>query len=364
MRFHWEGRMSLAEILNLTIAFRRIQQDKRDDVWPDIVGYRDYDRELDGNLQNLRDQLENTISYRASLPLGIEIPKRGFTLRPGIVPLIDDRLLYQAIADLYAPHFNAESCVYSNRLTSYPNSNRMFLPGVELWLAFQDKVEQFCDECPYVVETDITAYFDHINHDLLIHRIDDLFQSSIDKATLRESKQVLQRLLQRWSTGFYRFGIPQVNDASSFFGNMYLDELDKWMSRRGYVFLRYVDDIRIFTKDEPGARRALVDLIIKLREMGLYLAAGKTKIEESAEVSERLGQERHEIKTIETELDSGVKERIEGATHLLEDFFIRLVEDPNQFNDRHFRYCINRFKKAKASNLGEEIHNRVIEEIQ
>ena len=355
--------MPLSEALDLKKAFRRLQQDKRNDAWPDVVGYRDYRREKETNLESLSAKVAVPGSYQASLPLGIDLPKRGFTLRPGIVPLVEDRILYQAIADLLAPHFQAEPCVCSNRLSGNPNSARMFVQGVKLWLEFQDRVATLCGEYPYVVETDIAAYFDHISHDLLLHRIDDLFRDQIDRPLLRETKQLLHRLWYRWRGNRYRFGIPQMNDASSFFGNLYLDELDKWMTRHGYVFLRYVDDMRIFAEDEPSARRALADLIVELRQMGLYVASAKTAIRESNEVLEQLGEGRQRIDAIETELNSRVAERVERAALLLEQFFTELVDDPNQFNDRHFRYCVNRFKKLRASGLGEEIHARVIDEV-
>jgi len=355
--------MSLSEALDLRKAFRRLQQDKRDDAWPDVVGYRDYRREKETNLESLSAKVAVPGSYQASLPLGIDLPKRGFTLRPGIVPLVEDRILYQAIADLLAPHFQAEPCVCSNRLSSNPNSARMFVQGVQQWLEFQDRVATLCGEYPYVVETDIAAYFDHISHDLLLNRIGDLFRDQIDRLLLREAKQLLKRLWSRWSRNRYRFGIPQMNDASSFFGNLYLDELDKWMTRHGYIFLRYVDDMRIFAEDEPSARKALADLIVELRKMRLYVASIKTAIKESTEVLEQLGEGRQRIDAIETELNSRVAERVEGAALLLEQFFTELVDDPEQFNDRHFRYCVNRFKRLRASGLGEEIHARVIDEV-
>lgn len=355
--------MSLAEVLELERAFRRVQQDKRDDAWPDIVGYRDYRRELEGNLEQLRVRLATPGSYQASPPLGIDLPKKGFTLRPGTVPLLEDRLLYQAIADALSPHYAAECCVYSNRRCSDPDSRRMFLPGVGLWLEFQDRIEALCAEYAYVVETDIAAYFDHIGHDLLLHRIEDLFASRIDKRVLREMKQLLQRLLRRWSRGGHRFGIPQVNDASSFFANLYLDELDKWMLRHDYPYLRYVDDMRVFAADEPGARRALAELIVQLRSMGLYVASAKTAIRRTAEVLEELGEGRRRMTQIQEELNSGDAQRLEGAAVLVEQLFLELVGEPDRFDGRQFRYCVNRFKKLQASGLAAGIHGRVVDEV-
>lgn len=355
--------MALDEALDLEKAFRRLQLDKRDDVWPDIVGYRDYRRGLGANLEELRSRISDPGSYQAGLPLLIDLPKRRFTLRPGVMPLVEDRILYQAIADLLSPHFQAEECVYSNRLSRRPQAVRMFVPGVKLWLQFQERVATLCGEYPYVVETDIAAYFDHISHDLLLRRIDDLFSGAIDGAVLSGLKQLLGRLWGRWSRYPDRFGIPHVTDPSSFFGSLYLDEIDKWMTRHGYIFLRYVDDMRIFTDEEPSARKALADLIVELRKTGLHVGSAKTSIRESEEVLRELGEGRRRIDPIEADLNSGVIQRVERAAQLLEQFFIELVADPDQFNDRHFRYCVNRFKRVRASGLGEQIHARVIEEV-
>jgi hypothetical protein len=354
--------MSLSEALDFTKAFRRINQDKRDDVWPDIVGYRDFGRELEANLEDLTSKMTDPGSYQASLPLGIDVPKRGFTLRPGIMPLLVDRIVYQGVADHLALCFQGEPCVYSNRLSG-PESARMFVHGVQLWLEFQDEVARLCGDYRYVVETDITAYFDHISHDLLLSRIDDLFQDHFSREVLRGAKQLLQRLWMRWSTDRYRFGIPQMNYASSFFGNLYLDELDKRMCRQGYEFLRYVDDMRIFAEDEPGARRALADLIVELRKMGLYVSSKKTAIRECAKVLHELEEGRRRIGPIEEGLNSGHAGRIETAASLLEEFFAELVGSPSQFNDRHFRFCVYRFKRHKASGLGGDIHDRVRDEV-
>lgn len=355
--------MSLKDFLDLEKAFRRVQQDKRDDVWPDIVGYRDYRLDIKNNLALLSERINKPNSYQASLPLGIDLPKRGFTLRPGLAPLIDDRVLYQSIADFLAPFFTPEACVYSNRLAENQNSRRMFVPGVRLWLEFQSQVEELCNQYPYVVETDITAYFDHISHDLLLHRLDDLFQEHVDRKTLRESKQILQRLLRRWNRHGNRFGIPQMNDASSFFGNLYLDDIDKWMLRHGYIFLRYVDDMRVFVSSEPDARKALMDLIVQLRSAGMYVASAKTAIRKTEDVLAELGKKKEHIDPIESKIASGKPVELELAAKMLEDLFIEIVENDLLFNDRQFRYSINRFKRLKVTGLGDEIHNRVAVEV-
>jgi hypothetical protein len=118
--------MPLNDFLDLNKAYKRVQQDKRDDTLPDIVNYRDYERVLDENLKLLRAQIEKPNLYQVNMPTNIEIPKKGFTLRPVALPRIDDRIIYQATADFLAPHFQPEPCVYSNVLSRDVNSSVCF----------------------------------------------------------------------------------------------------------------------------------------------------------------------------------------------------------------------------------------------
>lgn len=354
--------MSLKDHLDLHKAYKRVQQDKRDDTLPDIVNYRDYERLLKENLEILKSQIETPNQYQAQAPAYIEIPKKGFTLRPVAAPKIDDRILYQAIADLLAPHFQPEPCVYSNVLSRDVNSSRMFLPGVDLWLKFQDDVETFCAKYPFVVETDITAYFEHISHRFLNNRIQDLFVGKIADDVLKDIKVILPRLWRRWNKN-KDFGIPQVNDASSFFANLFLDELDKWMLRNNYVFMRYVDDMRVFAQDEPTARRALADIITELRDMGLYIASGKTAIKNTATVLQNMQSDSVQMKAIEAEIKMGTPAHLESAAKMLQGFIEELISSSEKFNDRQFRYCVNRFKRLKVNRLALDVHDNVANEV-
>ena len=354
--------MSLNEFLDFHKAYKRVQQDKRDDTLPDIANYRDYEKFLDENLNVLRSQVHTPNQYQAKTPAFIDIPKKGFSLRPVAIPKIDDRVLYQSIADYLSPHFQPEPCVYSNILSRDTNSSRMFLPGVDLWLKFQNDVENLCNQYSYVVETDITAYFEHIGHRLLINRIQDIFAGKIPDSALKDIKIILPRLWRRWNKN-KDFGIPQVNDSSSFFANLFLDELDKWMLRHGYIFLRYVDDMRVFTNDEPTARRALASLITELRDMGLYIASGKTSIKETSVVINELKEKSEQMNLIEIEIKSGSPDRLLIAAQMLQEFITELISRPEKFNDRQFRYCVNRFKRLKVNNLALDSHDSIADDV-
>src|SRR5690606_37498641 len=73
-------------------------------------------------------------------------------------------------------------------------------------------------------------------------------------------------------------GLPQNRDASAFLSNILLSCVDSEMTKKGYDYYRYVDDIRIIANSELHARRALQDLIRQLRTVGLNINANKTEI--------------------------------------------------------------------------------------
>jgi hypothetical protein len=316
---------------------------------------------LDDNLDALRNRLRNPGGYQTASSYELSIPKGNFTLRPGVFLDIEDRIVYQAIADYLAPHFAPEDCVYSNRLAA-PDSNTMFIPGVDLWLQFQDRQEELCLEHSHFVRTDIASYFDHIGHDLMRSRLRDVFGHSVPHEDLEQAIIVLIRMWRRWAQG-RRYGIPQMLNPSSLFANVFLDELDKHMTRRGFPFLRYVDDMTIFANSEAQARKRLAYLVNYLRRMQLYVSSAKTRIGEGADFIEELNTRRDIVTSIQDGLTSRQLDQIEAAAAQLESFFLEMVENEEQFDDRLFRYCVNRFRLLRVSKIAPETSERVVAEV-
>ena len=353
--------MPWTECLNLDLALERVIKDMGDDPYPDLLHYKDTQL----NWSSFRDNLLESIvgdkgTYHPAPYKTIEIPKRGFTLRPAGAMHIKDRLLYQAIADFLAPQFTPEQPVYSYRLAS-PTSSWMFLQGVEQWKLFEVEAERLCHEYQYVLETDLTAYFEHIDHRRLARRLDDIFPQ-IDRATMRPLKQHLSSLLGTWSRNT-SFGIPQVNNPSSFFGNLYLDEFDKLLMRSGFTYMRYVDDMRVFVKSVPDARKALAQMVEALRRSGLYLSSGKTRIVPSELVLRELDAGRSTLNQIDEAFKSKSRNKIEAIIPVLQEFFFFTIRDENDFRDRHFRFCIYRYRRLKAFGIGGDIHRPVVDTV-
>lgn len=355
--------MRTSEILDLKHAYSRALRDARDDSVPDILRHYDFGQQRDELLASLADDLHEG-RWRPKKAMTMDIPKADFTVRPCVCPAIQDRIVYQAVADCLLPHFKSEECVYSHK----PNpvsSRTIFKQGVGQWERFQEEVERLAHEYEFMLETDLVAYFEHVLHERLLRRMDDVF-AALDQSVLNLCKDLLGELLRSWANN-RKWGIPQVFDPSSLLGELYLDEVDKIMLRQGLEYRRYVDDFRVFAHSDLEARGALRQLIRELRRIGLYVSAKKTHIYRREDVLEQLDAGRKEMKDIEAAFESRNQEVIEASVPTLVSFFEKTLKrlDGNEpFSDRHFRFCIYRFillTVLDPSTAG--VHDKVMREV-
>ncbi len=90
---------------------------------------------------------------------------------------------------------------------------------------------------------------------------------------------------------FHNHGIPQGPLPSGLVSEVVLSHFDSLKSRGvDFHYFRYVDDIRLFAKNERDLRRLLVKLDLLSKDIGLFPQSGKIRI--------------HRVKNIEDELKS------------------------------------------------------------
>ena len=74
-------------------------------------------------------------------------------------------------------------------------------------------------------------------------------------------------------------GVPQGGPLSVVLSNIYLDKLDKELEQRGLRFVRYADDVLIFTKSEMAANRVMKSISGWIeRKLFLNVNATKSKV--------------------------------------------------------------------------------------
>jgi RNA-directed DNA polymerase len=110
-----------------------------------------------------------------------------------------------------------------------------------------------------VVDVDLEKFFDRVNHDVLMGRLEKRIG---DKRMLRLIRRYLEAGIMANGVVMERFeGTPQGGPLSPLLANVLLDEVDKELENRGLAFVRYADDLNIYV----GSRRAGEDAMQTLR---------------------------------------------------------------------------------------------------
>lgn len=109
-----------------------------------------------------------------------------------------------------------------------------------------------------MVDLDIEKFFDHVNHDVLMHQ---LRQVVADKRVRTLIGRCLKAgVMINGVVQDNEGGTPQGGPLSPLLANIYLDPLDKELESRGLSHVRYADDCNIYVGSEASAQRVLVSI--------------------------------------------------------------------------------------------------------
>lgn len=263
--FRDEGRLfeELCTIERLRAGFRRVKKNKGS-PGVDGVTIAEFESRLIEELSQLKEELESW-TYKPSPVRRVEIPKPGGKgIRLLGVPTVRDRVVHATLKELLEPIFEP---LFSDH--SYG-----FRPERNQRQAVEAAREIVAEGKPYVVDIDLSKFFDRIHHDRLIAR---LSRQVADKRILRLIGLLLRSgIMANGLVTPSMEGAVQGSPLSPLLSNIVLDELDKELERRGLEFCRFADDCNIFVKTPKAAERVM-DSISGFIEKRLKLVVNQEK---------------------------------------------------------------------------------------
>ncbi|MDS0797393.1 group II intron reverse transcriptase/maturase [Burkholderia pseudomultivorans] len=249
---------------NLRQAFRRVRANKGA---PGVDGL-DIDqtaRHLVTAWPAIREQLLRG-AYRPMPVRRVTIPKPDGGERELGIPTVTDRLIQQALLQVLQPVLEP----------TFSEHSYGFRPGRrahDAVLAAQSYVQS---GRRIVVDVDLEKFFDRVNHDILIDRL----QKRIgDPGVIRLIRAYLNAGVMGDGVVQERHeGTPQGGPLSPLLANVLLDEVDKELERRGHCFVRYADDANVYVRSRRAGERVMALLRRQYGRLRLKINEAKSAV--------------------------------------------------------------------------------------
>jgi RNA-directed DNA polymerase len=216
----------------------------------------------EGFLRQIQEELV-TNTYRPMRVRKKEIPKDGGKVRVLSIPAIRDRVVQGALKLILEPIFEAD----------FQSGSYGYRPNRTAHEAIDRVAKAIVGEKTRIIDLDLRAYFDNVQHYLLLEKVAKRVQ---DGEILHLLKMILK------ATG--KKGVPQGGVISPLLSNVYLNEVDRMLEKAiettqsgkftHVQYARFADDMVILIDAHPRQ-----DWLVRAVERRLREEFAKLRVE-------------------------------------------------------------------------------------
>src|SRR6266536_4861165 len=274
---------SIAHLLTVEAlheAFKDLRKDASAGM--DGVTTTEYATEVQKNLEQLHDRLKSG-KYRAQPLRRIYIPKEDGRQRPISIPSLEDKIVQKAMVEVL-------NAVYEQ---DFLNCSYGFRPGRGQHQALEEVGRVICTRSTgWILELDITAYFDSIVREQLMEMIGKRIRDGSVLQLIRKWIQV--GVIDEGKFLVSETGTGQGQTISPLLANIYLHYvLDKWFEevvkprlRSEAHEIRFADDAILCFHYREDAEKVKNVLSKRFAKYGLTLHPEKTRLLEFGRYAE------------------------------------------------------------------------------
>ena len=200
----------------------------------------------------------------------IEIPKQDGSTRKLGIPTMRDRIAQEVVKDYMEKRID----------TKFHDNSYGYRPMKSSHEALK-QVRKNVLEKDWVVDVDISKFFDEIDHALMLKAVESMMEEKWVKMYVQRWLEMKVQLPNGEVEEHQGKGTPQGGVISPLLANLYLHySLDHWLEQHypAVSFVRYADDIVLHCATEKEAQEVLTALKARLSEVKLRVNEVKTKI--------------------------------------------------------------------------------------